>query len=420
VIYAENPTFDTNTQFYNNPNGTVSVDMSGFYSNSGLIVELDSSGVETGGFALCSSFPTPTPTPTMTQTPTMTPTMTMTPTPTMTMTMTPTPTMTMTPTPSQTFFVAYNLGYDVSTLVDACTDASTPQVYYSAYVDRPQPNINEYLYTDDNLTTPASDGFYSDGVAWWQITGGAGLITATDPNGCGPTITPSITPSVTATQTPTSTITPTKTPTPTVTPTNPLETFNILSGSTAYIACGGGLSGVIYAANPTFDTNTQFYNNSNGTVSVDMSGFYNYSGQVVELDSSGVETGGFVLCSGFPTNTPTPTMTQTPTITPTITPTNTITPTPTMTITPTPSQTFFVTYNLGYDPSTALDACIATTQSFYGSYIDRPQPNIGEYLYLDDTLTNPAGVGYYSDGVAWWQITGGAGLITATDPNGCQ
>jgi hypothetical protein len=90
----------------------------------------------------------------------------------------------MTPTPSQTFFVTYNLGYDASTSVDACIDSATPQGYYSAYIDRPQPNIGEYLYTDNNLTTPASNGFYSDGVAWWQITGGAGLITSTDPNGC--------------------------------------------------------------------------------------------------------------------------------------------------------------------------------------------------------------------------------------------
>jgi hypothetical protein len=164
VIYAENSAFDTNTQFYNNSNSTVSGDMSGFYSYSGQVVELDSSGVETGGFNLCSAFPTPTPT--------------------MTQTQTPTPTMTMTPTPSQTFFVAYNLGYSASTAVDACINSATPQGYYSAYVDRPQPNIGEYLYTDSNLTTPASNGFYSDGVAWWQITGGAGLITATDPNGC--------------------------------------------------------------------------------------------------------------------------------------------------------------------------------------------------------------------------------------------
>ena len=124
--------------------------------------------------------PTITPTSTVTQTPTITPTSSVTPTVTPSVTTTPT----MTPTPSQTFFVAYNLGYDASTAVDACIDSATPQGYYSAYVDRPQPNIGEYLYTDSNLTTPASNGFYSDGVAWWQITGGAGLITGTDPNGC--------------------------------------------------------------------------------------------------------------------------------------------------------------------------------------------------------------------------------------------
>jgi hypothetical protein len=122
-----------------------------------------------------------------------------------------------------------------------------------------------------------------------------------------PTVTPSVTitqtPSVTPTITPTpsSTVTQTQTQTPTVTPTNALNAFSITSGSTAYIACGGGLSGVIYAENSVFDTNTQFYNNSNSTVSGDMSGFYSYSGQVVELDSSGVETGGFNLCSSFPT-----------------------------------------------------------------------------------------------------------------------
>jgi hypothetical protein len=282
-----------------------------------------------------------------------------------------------------------------------------------------------------------------------------------------PTVTPSVTitqtPSVTPTITPTpsSTVTPTQTPTPTVTPTNPLDAFSITSGSTAYVACGGGLSGVIYAENSDFDTNTQFYNNSNSTVSGDMSGFYTYGGQVVELDSSGVETGGFSLCSVFPTNTPTSTVTQTPTITPTnsvtptvtpsvsitptvtpsvtitqtpsVTPTNTITPTVTITptitpspsitptMTPTPSQTFFVAYNLGYDASTAVDACIdsATPQGYYSAYVDRPQPNIDEYLYTDNNLTTPASNGFYSDGVAWWQITGGAGLITGTDPNGC-
>ena len=229
-------------------------------------------------------------------------------------------------------------------------------------------------------------------------------VTSTPTSSVTPTVTPTLTVTPTATVTPTNTLTPTQTPTPTVTPTNALDTFNITSGSTANVACGGGLSGVIYAANAAFDTNTQFYNNSNGTVSGNMSGFYSFGGQVVELDAFGAETGGFSSCSVVPSPTPTTTSTSTPT--------------PTPTITPTASQTFFVGYSLGTG-STSGAACLATPQTVYGAYVDRPQPNIGEYLYDDNALTIPAANGYYSNGVAWWQITGGAGLITATDPNGC-
>jgi len=222
------------------------------------------------------------------------------------------------------------------------------------------------------------------------------------------------TPSVTATKTATPTSTPTNTPTQTVTPTNAYDTFNITSGSTANVACAGGLSGTIYAENSSFGTNNQFYNNSNGTVSGDMSGFYSFGGQVVQLTSGGTETGGFSACSVVPTPTPTPTTTQTPTQTITQTPTQTSTPT----TTPTPTQTFFATYSLGTG-LTSSNACSASTQTIYGAYADRPQPDIFEYLYLDNTLTTPAPNGYYSNGTAWWQITGGLGEVTSTDPNGC-
>ena len=289
------------------------------------------------------------------------------PSPTPSSTVTPTPTATVTPTKTTT-----------PTVTPSVTTTQTPSVTPTI---TPTPSIS----VSPTLTPTVTP-----------------TITVSTTTTVTPTPTPTVTPSITVSTT--TTVTPTPTPTPTI---NVLDTFNITSGSTAYIACGGGLSGVIYAGNSAFDTNIQFYNNLNSTVSGDMSGFYSYSGQVVELDSSGVETGGFNLCSAFPT--PTPTMTQTPT------------PTMTMTPTPTPSQTFFVAYNLGYDASTAVDACIdsATPQGYYSEYVDRPQPNIGEYLYSDSNLTTPASNGFYSDGVAWWQITGGAGLITGTDPNGC-
>ena len=127
------------------------------------------------------------------------------------------------------------------------------------------------------------------------------------------TSTPTNTPTNTATNTPTNTATntptPTKTPTPTITPTNSYEVFNATSGSTANIACASGTSATIYSEGP-FDQNTQFYNNSNGTVSGDMSGFYSYNAVVVQLLSGGTITGSFSACSVVPSPTPTPTQTQ--------------------------------------------------------------------------------------------------------------
>ena len=231
------------------------------------------------------------------------------------------------------------------------------------------------------------------------------------------TSTPTNTPTNTATNTPTNTATntptPTHTPTQTMTPTNSYKVFNATSGSTANIACASGTSATLYSENP-FDQSTQFYNNSNGTVSGDMSGFYSYNSVVVQLLSGGTITGSFSACSVVPSPTPTPTQTPTPTATAT----NTPTPTATQTPTPTATQTFFTTYSLGTGLTTN-NACSASTQSIYGAYADRPQPNVGEILYTNNTLTTPAPNGYYSNGTAWWQITGGAGSVTRTDPNGC-
>jgi hypothetical protein len=155
-----------------------------------------------------------------------------------------------------------------------------------------------------------------------------------------PTPTVTETPTNTPTETPTSTVTPTitstETPTNTPTPTNALDVFNITSGSTANIACDSGVVGIIYGENLSFDTNTQFYNNPNGTVIGDMSGFYSFGGDVVELDSNGFETGGFSSCSVVPSVTPTNTQTPTPTPTVTETPTQTPTNTTTPSITPSP------------------------------------------------------------------------------------
>ena len=165
-----------------------------------------------------SETPTQTPTASNTETPTQTPTNTSTPTNTETPTNTPTETPTQTPTATRSYW-EYTLGYDASVALTACSNYTlSPSSYYGAPGDGPGPNIGETLYTDSGLTTPVPDGYYSNGTAWYQVTGGLGLITSADPNGCliSPTPTVSNTPTTTPTNTPTQTTTPTPTPTPAI------------------------------------------------------------------------------------------------------------------------------------------------------------------------------------------------------------
>jgi hypothetical protein len=121
--------FEQNSQFYNNPNGTVSGNMSGFYSYGGKVVQLTSGGAETGGFSLCSNLPSPTPTPTQTPSPTTTqtpsPTTTQTQTPTNTPTNTSTPTITPTPTTTNTQ-TPTNTSTNTSTPTTTPTNTKTP------------------------------------------------------------------------------------------------------------------------------------------------------------------------------------------------------------------------------------------------------------------------------------------------------
>ena len=239
-------------------------------------------------------------------------------------------------------------------------------------------------------------------------------VTATQTSTPTQTQTPTNTITQTQTQTPTNTVTQTQTPTPTQTqtptPTLPLQSFSVFSGTTSNEACEDGTSVTIYAFNALFDQNTQFYTTSTGSVTYNMAGFYSDGTSVVELDSNGNLIGSFNLCSSVPTPTPTPT--------------NTKTPTPTPTVTQTPTSTFaWYSYTLGTG-ATANDSCTAfssSPQTIYGSISGGVGPNVGEYLYetTGRPLTDVAPDGYYSNGTAWYQVTGGLGQITSSDPNGC-
>ena len=268
--------------------------------------------------------------------------------------------------------------------------------------------------TPTNTATPTNTSTNTPTPSVTPTNTGTGTSTPTPTNTETPTQTPTQTQTQTQTSTPTNTPsqTPTDTPsvTPTPTPTSLLTSFSVYSGITSNAACEAGVSVTIYAFNSLFDQNTQFYTTSTGGVTYNMAGFYSDGTSVTQLDGSGLQVGIFSLCSVLVTPTPTASSTSTPT------------PTPTLTQTPTSTFAWY-TYSLGTG-ATANDACLAfsaSPQTIYGSIAGGVGPNVGEFLYeatarpLTDVVPN----GFYSNGTAWYQVTGGLGQITASDPNGC-
>jgi len=302
------------------------------------------------------------------------------------------------------------------------------------------PNIESCIVDSETNAisiVSSSSGVYKDETISFTIIIDF-AINCTSINGiiCTP---PEPTPSIT----PTISTTPTITPTPTTTV--PLLGFVVGSGVTQYDACHGSGTTTIYGANSQFDLNTEFYNTPYGVVTIVMSGYYELGGVVCELDTGGNVIGAFTLCvtpTTTPTPTVTPTVTPTNTTTPTVTPTNTTTPTttntttptttptPTNTTTPTTTPTPTVTPSIGFftfslgTGNTATLACgnyWASPQSFYGPLSAGSELNVGEVIYTDasPTPSTPVGDGYYSNGYAWYFVTGGTGTINSLDPNGC-
>ena len=369
TIYGDKVNFDNNTVFYNNIVGPDTTGLTGYYNSSQIIVQL-TNGVEGGGFSACVTL---TQTPTITQTPTNTPTNTQTSTQTPTNTATPTQTLTKTPT-------------NTPTVTQTSTVTQTPSV---TPTKTPTPSV-----TSTNTSTPTST----------------------------PTVTPtSETPTPTPTNTTTPTNTPTNTTTTTPTPTQTRFAFTVYSGSTYDAACGQYNSTItIYGDKVNFDENTIFYNVLSGPTTIVMTGYYNNSQKIVQLSSNGSIVGGFSICV---TLTPTVTQTQTQTQTPTQTPTLTKTPTNTPTITQTPTKTIgYYTYTLGYDATVSATACSNFSSSpitIYGAIASGIGPNLGEILYTNTLLSTTAPNGYYSNGTATYQVTGGIGEVTTVNPVGC-
>jgi len=94
------------------------------------------------------------------------------------------------------------------------------------------------------------------------------------------------------------------------------------------------------------------------------------------------------------------------------------------TITPTPTQTIgYYIYQLGSGNTFSLACSNFSGNSFtvYAPISGGSGPNIGEYLYTVAVTppSVPVGNGFYSNGVAWYQVSGGLGQIVSGDPDGC-
>jgi len=272
-----------------------------------------------------TSSQTPTPSVTETQTSTPTPSITSseTPTPTVTSSETPTPTPTLTQTPTPINY-QFELGYGF-TPNDACS--STDTSFYGSRSGGPTLEVSEILYTNASVTTPVPNGYYSDGTILYVVSGGLGEIVAKYNNGCDnlvtptptvtqtststptptltptttttltstPTLTPTLTPSITASNTPTPSITASQTVTPT--PTHIRYVFSSYSGTNFNDACSELYGTLIYGDSPSFSSNTQFYNNSTGPVTINMTGFYSFENSVLQLSSNGLRVASPFSCT---------------------------------------------------------------------------------------------------------------------------
>ena len=288
-------------------------------------------------------------------------TATPTPTPTTTPTNTPTPSVTATNTPTQSNTPTQtNTPTTTTTLTATPTNTGTPT------------NTPTNTQTETPTNTPSE--------------------------------TPTNTPSETPTNTPTTTSTPTNTATstPTPSPTDPQPAryeFSVPHNeNSSEEACGSLQNATIFGNDSVFENNAFFYACPTGFCpEVNLSGWYVNAGEVYELSSDG-EVGAIAPCGA----TPTPTATAAVTPTPTTTPTQTI---------------GYYVYSLGTG-ATSNDACVdfsSAPNTIYGTVAGGAGPNVGESLYFNSGLTVPVINGYYSNGTRWYQVTGGAGLISLSN-----
>ena len=329
---------------------------------------------EFGNLNVYNSTPTTT---TTTTTTTIPPTTTTT---TTTTTLAPTTTTTTTTTtlvPS----TAFNLQLSLISQSNACATYPSSLVTYFATFGSTLIN-GTILYTDNTLTTPIANGYYSNGTNSWLTAGGNGILA--NQSAC-------IIPTTTTTTT-TTTLAPTTTTTTTTTTLPASTAFNLQPSAIDQAdACTNYPSGLVtYFATfgSTLVNGTILYTNNTLTIPI-ADGYYSNG------TNSWLTSGGNGILASQSACIP---------------PTSTTTTTTTTTIGP-------VVFNLSTSLISGQDACVEypLTIPYYASP-GSPLTNF-TILYYDSALTTLANNGYYSDGVNNWQISGGNG--TLTNQTGC-
>jgi hypothetical protein len=273
-------------------------------ANNQLVVKTDL--VPTGATTTTTTTTTATPTSTTTTTSTTTAAPTTTTTTTSTTTAAPTttttttstttaaPTTTTTTTTTTVSFVTFTLAYSTISGAQACSDyptLNTTQYYASAGSTLTTGTI---IYTDTALTTPAPNGFYSNGVNYWNTGAGSGNLQ--NQVSCNPTTTTTTT---TTTAAPTTTTTTTTTTTLAVFSCDTTDTsfttsaifdLGTTSGSVAITGSGlatGDTYDIIYPVGGSIIHTTVAVDGS-GNLSDTFVWIYNLTNTTVEITLSGV------------------------------------------------------------------------------------------------------------------------------------
>ena len=288
-----------------------------------------------------------------------------------------TSTTTSTTTPA---FSLYSLTYNNGDFASSACDGNTGNVGPFNYYTASQPLANgTILYSDSALTTPASNGYYSNSIFNWEITDSLG--TLSNQTSCSGTTTSTTTTTTTIATTSSTTTTTTLAP----------ATFILgFATSNPNDACYNGL----------FDTNT--YYSTNGSVLGNGLVLYNDSA-LTTLVSNGWYSDGSLW---YVVNTGNGTLTNQTACALTTTTTSTTT----STTTPAFSQ-YSLTYNNGDFASSACDGNTGNVGPFNYYTAAQPLAN-GSILYSDSALTTPANNGYYSNSIFNWDITDSLGTLS--------